>query len=70
MDKEKKKAIINIIFLIVLIIAICALIGTIITINKYDTMLKNPLGYSLKYFNISSCSYIKDGAIVFINATG
>ena len=67
---EKRKAIMNTIFLVVLIIAVCALIGTIITIHKYEAMIMNPVGYSLEYWGIPSCAYFdSQGNFIFINAT-
>lgn len=47
-------------FLIVMIICIGVLIKTIITINQYSEMLKNPLGYNIEQFGIKYCTCYDD----------
>ena len=67
-SKEKRKEIIQIIFLILLILAIAALIYSAITILRYNSMLSNPLGYSLNKFGIDSCICMKDGQQMIIKS--
>jgi flagellar basal body-associated protein FliL len=70
LENNKKRDLMNIIFLVCLVIAICALLFLIVWLVRYEQVLTNPLGYNLAQFNISSCSYLDDnGRIVIINAT-
>ena len=69
LENKKRKDLMNIIFLIALLLAIGALIFLIIWLIRYEQVLTNPLGYNLAKYNISSCSYWKDGTMMIINST-
>jgi hypothetical protein len=58
MEENKKTDYKQIIFLILLVVAICALLFSGISIVRYSDMLKNPIGYNLKEFNIKTCTCI------------
>ena len=67
--EEKKKVIIQIIFLIVMLITIGSLIFSIITILRNSEQLTHPLEYNLGRFGLDSCScFNKFGQIVRIDA--
>jgi len=67
--EEKKKVIIQIIFLIVMLITIGSLIFSIITILRNSEQLTHPLEYNLGRFGLDSCScFNKVGQIVRIDA--
>lgn len=66
MNRKEK---IQITFLIIMLMAVAALIFCGIKIVKYHDMLTNPLGYSLDYFDISSCTcYRSDGQSFIVDS--
>lgn len=54
--KERRKQIIQVIYLILLMSAIIGLFNAVITINKYKDLLQNPLGYNLDRFGLKYCT--------------
>jgi len=55
---ETLKNVMSIVFLILLMVAIAVLMNAVITIYRYHDMLINPIGYSMKEFDLNSCSCI------------
>ena len=71
MEENKKTDYKQIIFLVLLVVAICSLIFCGISIVRYADMLKNPIGYNLKEFEIKTCTCIdKEDKTVKIDAVG
>jgi hypothetical protein len=61
---DRKKFILQTLFLIALFIAIGALIFATITIIRNVDALKNPVGYNLAKYKIPYCSYMDDSGNV------
>lgn len=53
---EKRRQVIQIVFLIVIIIALSVMVSAIVTIHKYGKLLANPVGYNMKRFDLAYCT--------------